>query len=382
MGFAKGGTSPALSPPTALSRMTTPPEALADPSTRPHPGPARPLKVAVLGATGLVGTRMLRLVEERALPVSEMIPLASARSTSRRVSFAGEEIGVRPVSRESLRGVDLLLASAGGDVSREWLPLAAREGTVCIDNTSAFRMDRGVPLVVPEVNSDELSSIEFGKGGAIIANPNCSTIQLAVVLEPLRHAFGLERVQVSTYQSISGAGRGAVERFESATAARLRDCGDGPSAASAGSDPGVPAFDVFPRIGELDDNGHTSEELKMMREVPKILGEEVPLDVTCVRVPVFTGHAESVVVQTREPVDVRAAMAVLSEAPGVRVHAVDPPTPAATAGTHEVHVGRMRASSAFTRGLQLWVVADNLLKGAAWNAVQIAESLLDRGSVR
>ena len=352
------------------------------PDARPRPRIAldeRPLRVAVLGATGLVGSAMLRLVEERDLPVSDLVPLASPRSASRSVTFNGEEVRVRPVSLDHLEGIDLLLASAGGDVSREWLPRAARLGAVCIDNTSAFRMDHDVPLVVPEVNADRLAPIELGGGGAIIANPNCSTIQLVVALEPLRRAFGLERVQVSTYQSVSGAGRGATSRFRSAIAARLHGesahDGEAPEA-------GVPVFDVLPAIGELDAGGHTSEELKMMRETPKILGVDVPIDVTCVRVPVFTGHAESVVVQTREPVDVDTALAVLHEAPGICVHEQEAPTPAAIAGTHEVHVGRVRASRSHARGLQLWVVADNLLKGAAWNAVQIAETLLGRSAVR
>jgi len=325
--------------------------------------------VAVLGATGLVGRAMTQLLEERNFPLSKLVPLASSRSAARTILFAGEAVPVQPVSSKAFDGVDLVLASAGGDVSREWLPQAAAAGAVCIDNTSAFRMDPDVALVVPEVNADKLASLEPGRG-AIIANPNCSTIQLVVALEPLRRAFGLERVQVSTYQSISGAGRQAVDRFRKASEAVL-DGGDP-------SDSSVPAFDVFPFIGDQGDDGHTSEERKMMLETPKILGAEVPVDVTCVRVPVFTGHAEAVVVETREPVSVSAALEVLSEAPGVYVHSQEtPPTPSTTAGTHQVHIGRVRSSNTFERGLQFWVVADNLLKGAAWNAVQIAELLVD-----
>ncbi len=332
-------------------------------------------RVAILGATGLVGQEMTRLLEERGFPAANLLPLASPRSGSRAISFAGQSVPVLPVSRDALDRADLVLASAGGDVSREWLPGAAAGGAVCIDNTSAFRMDPEVSLVVPEVNAHELDRVELGGRGAIVANPNCSTIQLVVALEPLRRAFGLERVQVSTYQSISGAGRRAVETFRAASSAFL--AGD----AMAEVDPGVPAFDVLPRIGETGDEGQTSEEWKMIRETSKILGEAVPVDVTCVRVPVMVGHAEAVVVETREPVTVAAALEVLSDAPGVRVHADGaPPTPAAVAGSYDVHVARVRASRTFEHGLQFWVVADNLLKGAAWNAVQIAESIVARSS--
>ena len=346
-----------------MSRPIESPRSTSDPLS------ARPLRVAVLGATGLVGREMTRLLDERGFPVSELRPLASARRGSRTVPFAGGTVPVLPVSRDSLEGVDLVLASAGGDVSREWLPMAAAAGALCVDNTSAFRLDPGVPLVVPEVNAGELALVEPGEG-AIVANPNCSTIQLVVALEPLRRAFGLERVQVSTYQSISGAGRHALERFRAASRAILD--GEGETV----FDGSVPAFDVLACIGEVDQDGHTSEERKMMLETAKILGEDVPMDATCVRVPVFTGHAESVVVQTRESATVAEALEVLRAAPGLTVHtSVEPPTPAAIAGSHGVHVGRLRPSKAFESGLQFWVVADNLLKGAAWNAVQIAELL-------
>ncbi len=317
---------------------------------------------------------MARLLERRGFPAAGLLPLASSRGGARKISFAGQSVPVLPVSEDALARADLVLASAGGDVSREWLPRAAAAGAVCIDNTSAFRLDPDVPLVVPEVNAHELDGVELGRGG-IVANPNCSTIQLVVALEPLRRAFGLERVQVSTYQSISGAGRGAVEAFRTTSAAILAEGRD------AVVEPDVPAFDVLPRIGEMADDGHTVEEWKMIREVPKILGAPVPLDVTCVRVPVFVGHAEAVVVETREPVTAAAALDVLRRAPGVRVHDGDElPRPASLEGTHDVHVGRVRPSRTFERGLQLWVVADNLLKGAAWNAVQIAEALVARAT--
>lgn len=350
---------------------TTPDPSISSPSRESS------LRVAILGATGLVGGKMARLLDERSFPLTELVPLASARSASKTLRFRGADVPVREVSAEALEGIDLVLASAGDDVSREWLPIAAEKGAVCIDNTSAFRMEPGVPLVVPEVNSDRLADIRLGGGGAIIANPNCSTIQLVVALEPLRRAFGLERVLVSTYQSISGAGRAAVDQFQSLSRGALEE------GASTPLDAGLPVFDVLPRIGDFDDAGHTSEERKMIDEVPKILGEDVPLDVTCVRVPVFTGHAESVVVQTREPTSVAEAKLVLAGAPGLRLGAGgDLPTPASITGSLDVHVARVRASRTLEGGLQFWVVADNLLKGAAWNAVQIAEELVSSEAAR
>lgn len=331
------------------------------------------LRVAVLGATGLVGREMTRLLEASRIPVERFVPLASARPGARCVSFRGRDAEVLPVSSAALHDVDLCLASAGGDVSREWLPSAAQAEVVCIDNTSAFRLDPSVPLVVPEVNAEALAEVRLGERGAIVANPNCSTIQLVVALEPLRRAFGLERVIVSTYQSISGAGRRAVDDFRAATTTIMSAGDDGPRVERA-----APAFDVRARIGDFEEDGHTSEEWKMIRETSKILGHDVPVDVTCVRVPVFTGHAEAVLVETRDAIDVAAAELVLRDAPGIRLHTGgEPPSPRSAAGTIEVHVARVRPSRTFERGIQLWVVADNLLKGAAWNAIQIAETLAD-----
>jgi aspartate-semialdehyde dehydrogenase len=329
------------------------------------------LRVAVLGATGLVGREMTRLLEASRIPVSRFVPLASARPGRRSVRFRDRDVEVQPVSEAALHDVDLCLASAGGEISREWLPGAARAGVVCVDNTSAFRMDADVPLVVPEVNAEALADVRLGERGAIIANPNCSTIQLVVALEPLRRAFGLERVIVSTYQSISGAGRRSVDAFRAATTTIMNAADDGPLI-----ERDAPAFDVRARIGDFEDDEHSSEEWKMIRETPKILGQDVPVDVTCVRVPVFTGHAEAVLVETRDAVDVEAAERVLREAPGIRLHAAgEPPSPRSISGTVEVHIARVRPSRTFERGVQFWVVADNLLKGAAWNAIQIAETL-------
>lgn len=330
---------------------------------------------------------MMRLLEAREFPLRELVPLASARSASTSIPFAGSEISVREVSSEAFHDVDIVLSSAGGSVSKAWLPLAAEQGAICIDNTSAFRMDRDVPLVVPEVNAAEVDRFaprDTGKrSGGIIANPNCSTIQLVVALEPLRRQAGLDRVLVSTYQSISGAGRSAVEAFRDgsrtslATASEARTGNPQEAGSSkAGEGPALPVFDVLPRIGSLDAEGDSEEELKMVREVPKILGHDVPVDVTCVRVPVFNGHAESVFVETTRPLAPAEAEELLASSPGVRVwRGDDLPTPAAVVGSHDVHIGRIRASRTHENGLQMWIVADNLLKGAAWNAVQIAEHL-------
>ncbi len=345
------------------------------PEETPQPPSARTgLRVAVLGATGLVGREMTRLLEESRIPVAELLPLASARRADRTVRFRGEDVPVRAVSADAFQGVDLVLASAGGSVSREWLPVAAAAGAVCVDNTSAFRMDDGVPLVVPEVNAAALDGIRPGSGrGAIIANPNCSTIQLVVALEPLRRAFGIERVVVSTYQSISGAGRGAVDEFRAATTT-IMDAGDDGAEVKRES----PAFDVLARIGDIEDDGVTTEERKMVLETPKIMGADVPVDVTCVRVPVFTGHAESVWVETTGPVSVEDARRVMAAFPGITVtDATDVPRPRDVAGDTDVHVGRFRDARTARHGVQFWVVADNLLKGAAWNAIQIAERLAD-----
>jgi len=342
------------------------------PSSRPAP-PAGGVRVAVLGATGLVGQEMIRLLETRGLPVSSLRPLASSRRGSRTVTFRGEAVPVEEATPEALASVDLVLSSAGGEVSQRMLPDAAAAGAVCVDNTSAFRMDPAVPLVVPEVNGHRLEGYRLGSGrGAIIANPNCSTIQLVVALAPLHEAATIRRAVVSTYQSVSGAGRRAVETFERATQA-LADGTEGVSEEILGT----VAFDVRPEIGGIDDGGDSVEEVKMIRETPKILEAEIPLDVTCVRVPVRRGHAEAVWIETAEPLSPEAARAALARAPGVRLVDGDGVvTPRSVDGEDPVYVGRIRGSRIDDRALQMWVVADNLLKGAALNAVQIAERLV------
>lgn len=327
--------------------------------------------VAILGATGLVGLEMLRLLDERGMPVGRLLPLASRGGDDRVVSFRGEARPVLQASPELLAGADLVLASAGGAVSRRLLPDAAAAGALCIDNTSAFRMDPDCPLVVPEVNGQVLDDWPPTPGrGGIIANPNCSTIQLLVALAPLHALAGLRRVVVSTYQSLSGAGRSALERFRQDSRLLL----DRPEEGSSLAEDSM-ALDCRPLIGPADADGHTEEELKMVRETARLLDERVDVDVTCVRVPVERGHAETVWIETERPVTVEAARQALDEAPGVTVGDAEAVTQRRLAGFHDVHVSRLRPVRGARHGLQFWVVGDNLLKGAALNAVQIAERL-------
>ncbi|MFG0316519.1 MAG: aspartate-semialdehyde dehydrogenase [Planctomycetota bacterium JB042] len=335
----------------------------------PKASPAEAASVAVLGATGLVGEEMIRRLERRGFPVGRLLPLASRRD-GRSVRFAGEAIPVEKATPERLAGVDLVLSSAGGAVSRALLPAAAASGAICIDNTSAFRLRPDVPLVVPEVNGHRLEGLRIGEKGAIVANPNCSTIQLVLAVAPLHGRAAVRRIVVSTYQSISGAGARAVGAFRDASRSVLDD---------ASAESGGPAvFDVLPDIGGVDANGDSVEEKKMILETPKILEAEVAVDATCVRVPVVRGHAESVWVETAEPLSTEEAREVLSRAPGVRLAegGGGVVTPRGVERTDPVHVGRIRGSRTAGRGLQLWVVADNLLKGAALNAVQIAERIV------
>ncbi len=329
-------------------------------------------RVAVLGATGLVGRTLLQVLEQRGFPAAEVIPLASERSAGQPLAFAGGRVEVRLAEPEAFDGVDLLLASAGGAVSRALLPEAARRGAVSIDNTSAFRMAEDVPLVVPEVNPHRIA--EYRSRG-IVANPNCSTIQLVVALEPLRAAFGLRRVIVSTYQSVSGAGHRAVDEMRGETRAAL-----GGEAFERRVFPAQIAFNALPHIDAFLDSGDTREEWKMRVETPKILETPVELHATCVRVPVSAGHSEAVWIETERPVDPAAARAALAAAPGVEV-VDDParlayPTAIDAAQRDEVLVGRIRRDPTVENGLAFWVVADNLRKGAATNAVQIAEGLV------
>ncbi len=323
-------------------------------------------RVAVLGATGLVGRTFLELLAEREFPAFDVIPLASERSAGSTVDFDGREFLVRLAEPAAFEGVDLVLSSAGAAVSRELLPAAAERGAVSIDNTSAFRMDPEVPLVVPEVNAHRIP--EYGER-RIIANPNCSTIQLVVALAPLHDAFGVKRVIVSTYQSVSGAGQEAVEELLSDTGASYPVL-----------TPTSLAFNALPQIDVFLESGETREEWKMSAETPKIMEAEIPLTATCVRVPVVYSHSEAVWIETERPASPEDARAVLRDAPGVEV-VDDPssrayPTALGAAGRDPVYVGRVRRDPTAENGLAMWIVADNVRKGAALNAVQIAEQLV------
>lgn len=332
--------------------------------------------VAVLGATGLVGRTILRILEEREFPATEVVPLASARSAGKTLAFRGRELVVREAVPEAFEGIDLVLSSAGGAVSQELLPQAAARGAVSVDNTSAFRMDEDVPLVVPEVNRHRIADYRARR---IIANPNCSTIQLVVALKPLHDAFGLKRVTVATYQGVSGAGAKAVDELFEETRAAL-----GAERFERKVFPRPIAFNVLPHIDVFRDDGDTKEEWKMRVETPKILEAPVPLHATCVRVPVQVGHSEAVWIETERPISAEAAREALSAAPGLEV-VDDPrsgvperayPTAADCARRDSVYVGRIRRDPTIEHGLAFWVVADNLRKGAALNAVQIAEELV------
>jgi len=330
----------------------------------------RRFNVAVVGATGAVGEAMLGILAERNFPVGEVIALASARSAGSRVEYAGRELTVQELATFDPGGIDIALFSAGGDISREYAPKFAAAGAVVIDNSSAFRYDPDIPLVISEVNPDALKQRPRG----IIANPNCSTMQLLVALAPLHRRCGIERMTVSTYQAVSGAGRSALEELGHQTAQLLNFKEIAPD-----NFPVQIAFNLIPQIDEFLDNGFTREEMKLVWETRKILGDDsIQINPTAVRVPVFYGHSESVNIQTRDKLSVAEARDILAAAPGVEVvderRAGGYPTPVTHAsGRDAVFVGRIREDISHPRGLNLWIVADNIRKGAALNAVQLAE---------
>jgi aspartate-semialdehyde dehydrogenase len=336
-------------------------------------------RVGVVGATGAVGSTILEVLAERGFPASEVVAYTSERSAGKEVPFNGTVLECRRLADDAIDGLDLVLSSAGGAVSAEWAPRLVEAGAVVVDNTSYWRMNDDVPLVVVEVNPDAVAS---HKG--IVANPNCSTMQMVVALAPIHSQVGIERIVVSTYQSVSGTGQSAVEELREQSRAVLE--GREPE---ANVYPHRIAFNVLPQVETFPEgDDYTTEELKMMAETRKILGagEELGISATCVRVPVFTGHSESVNVQTAEDLSPDACRELLSSAPGVTV--VDNPAqgvyPMATAaaGQDQVLVGRIRRDPSRERCLNLWIVGDNLRKGAATNAVQIAELLAERGLIR
>ncbi|OGW46869.1 MAG: aspartate-semialdehyde dehydrogenase [Nitrospirae bacterium GWC2_57_9] len=328
-------------------------------------------KVAVAGATGAVGREMLEILEERSFPVSELVPLASERSEGERLDFRGKSVIVRRLSKESFEGVDLALFSAGGERSLEFAPAAVKAGAVVIDNSSAFRMDPQVPLVVPEVNAPAA-----GRHRGIIANPNCSTIALVVALKPIHDAVKIKRVVVTTFQSVSGTGKKAIDELAQQTVALLnfRDV-------ETKVYPHQIAFNCLPHIDAFLENGYTKEEMKMVNEAKKIMEDDsLRVTATAVRVPVFRCHSESVNIETEKKISANEVRALLSAAPGIVVFD-DPkknlyPLAIDTAGKDDTYVGRIREDESVANGINLWIVSDNLRKGAALNAVQIAELLI------
>lgn len=330
--------------------------------------------IAVVGVTGAVGGVMLKLLEERNFPVAHLRALASGRSAGQTVSFRGEDIGVEELGTDSFEGVQIALFSAGGDRSRKFAPAAVAAGAVVIDNSSAFRMEASVPLVVPEVNPED---VKWHEG--IIANPNCSTIQMVVALKPIYDAVGIERIVVTTFQSVSGTGNKAIEELFSQSEAVLES-----GEAEVNVYPHRIAFNVLPHIENFHDDGYTNEEVKMANETRKIFGDpQIGVSATCVRVPVYNAHSEAVNIQTTRPISVEEVRRLMLSAPGVTL-LDDPasneyPMPLLAEGRDDVFVGRIRADESAKNSLNLWVVSDNLRKGAATNAIQIAELLADGG---
>lgn len=347
----------------------------------------RKMNVAIVGATGAVGTQMIQLLENSSLPIGTVKFLASKRSAGKQRSFKGETQTIEELVPDSFEDIDLALFSAGGGISAKFAPEAVKRGAIVVDNTSHFRMDPEVPLIVPEVNPEALRN---HKG--IIANPNCSTIQMMVALEPIRQAFGLKRVLVSTYQAVSGAGNQAMEELKQQTRDFLEEkpvtewqadilpCG--------GDKKHYPlAFNALPQIDVFTDDGYTNEEWKMINETKKIMEDDtIKVSATCVRIPVMSGHSESVYIETEKTATVAEVQALIAEAPGA-VLEDDPsqqiyPQAINSVGKKETFVGRIRKDPDEEKGIHLWVVSDNLLKGAAWNSLQIAETMYEMGLLK
>lgn len=329
--------------------------------------------VAIVGATGMVGQEFIRVLEQRSFPMTSVKLFASDRSHGRKMKVRGEELEVKETTPESFKGIDIALFSAGADISKHFSPIAARTGAVVVDNSAAFRMDPEVPLVVPEINPEDIR-----KHKGIIANPNCSTIQMVVALYPLHKADPIKRITVATYQSVSGTGLAAVDELT------------GQSKAVLAGEKAIPkvypyqiAFNVLPEIDVFLESGYTKEEWKLVEETHKIMhAPEIAISATCVRVPVKIGHSEVVQVEFSRPMSPEEARSILSKAPGVTLMD-DPskkvyPYPVMAAGQDDVYVGRVRRDASHPNGLVLWVVSDNIRKGAALNAVQIAEKLVGK----
>jgi aspartate-semialdehyde dehydrogenase len=333
----------------------------------------RTFNVAVVGATGAVGNEIIRILEERNFPVSQLKLLASERSLGKSLEYKGKSIPVEVLNEDSFEGVQIGLFSAGGSISEKFAPIAARAGCVVVDNTSAFRMVHDIPLVVPEVNPEAIGQY---KNKGIIANPNCSTIQMVVALKPIHDAVRIKRVVVSTYQAVSGTGKKAIDELEAQTRALL-NCQEPVVKVY----PHQIAFNCLPQIDVFIDNGYTKEEMKMINETKKIMSDpSIAVTATTVRVPVFYAHSESVNIETEKKITSAEVRDLLSKAPGVKV--VDDPSqklyPLAihAAGKDDTYVGRIREDESIANGINMWVVSDNLRKGAALNAVQIAEILI------
>lgn len=344
--------------------------------------------VAVVGATGAVGAQMIKMLEESSLPIDKIRYLASARSAGKVLSFKGQDVVIEETTEDAFAGVDIALFSAGGSTSAKYAPYAVKAGAVVVDNTSYFRQNPEVPLVVPEVNAHALDQ---HKG--IIACPNCSTIQMMVALEPVRKQWGLDRIIVSTYQAVSGAGMGAILETERELREILNE-GVAPRDVEAnilpsgGDKKHYPiAFNALPQIDVFTDNDYTYEEMKMTKETKKIMEDDsIAVSATCVRIPVLSAHSESVYIETKEVAPIEEVKAAIANFPGAVLeddvaHQIYPQAINAV-GSRDTFVGRIRKDLDAEKGIHMWVVSDNLLKGAAWNSVQIAETLHERGLVR
>lgn len=344
--------------------------------------------VAVVGATGAVGTQMIKMLETSTLPIDKVRYLSSSRSAGKVLTFKGQEVTVELTTEDSFEGVDIALFSAGGSTSAKFAPYAVKAGAVVVDNTSYFRQNKDVPLVVPEVNAHALEN-----HNGIIACPNCSTIQMMVALEPVRQKWGLNRIIVSTYQAVSGAGQSAIDETKHQLRQVLNDGLDPKEVTatilpSSGDKKHYPiAFNALPQIDVFTDNDYTYEEMKMTNETKKIMEDDtVAVSATCVRIPVLSGHSESVYIETKEVAPIEDVKKAIASFPGAVLeddvaHQVYPQAVNAV-GSRETFVGRLRKDLDQENGIHMWVVSDNLLKGAAWNSVQIAETLHEKGLVR